>query len=992
MGNTKKSRVDLILSISLGGLILLVMLFIFCGYLQGKANREFNRANDCANMNSNWTYEKDGLVNTIGFPNKLNYKYGETIVLTNTIPNDFEDGFYIYVHTNYCSVDAYIDGLEAQVVGIDFTKDNHTYENPIVVIEVPDGAAGKQIDLHIVNNGSKFRIEVYDVLYGVKNEVRFKLTSNVIPIICATVVMVSLAIMFMIYSFFIHEQYKEISEDYACLAIFILLSAIWIFTDLSTQGAYFVGSESLYLAHIFSYILFPIPFIMYINKQLEKRSKFLRFQTTAQMIFVVLIMFFFLFNIFKMAYVMIASHILMVMILSEIFTILIHNFVAYKKNNLLIIIAIASMGLTGSMTLVNFYFNVSYDNTFAYKYGLIIFTVLASVYAIMRGFKSISDKKTSDATYRLNEEFNIITNKRNILVAKYFLETNLINYSFEGYEKSISPQDFIKNNSTNKYASAIMDFFYSIKQAKPKGEVGFEGTLFNKKGYYRLDYELVLNKDNTIAYALLNFADQTDAHMQEEILNKATQNAIEVVKRGGSYYRFNLEKNILEESENNLFEEEIETGINLSDFANYINKYVLSESDKAMVNMMFSYEKLYSIYGRDAGQSFEVKLNIDDVDTWVRFSIECYSSIDEKAVIAYIKVENIETQKKYVVDSNTGIDRISELLNANSFKTEVKVLLDQLDSSKKHTLMLIQINDYEHIIEEFGNSITNLIVKDLAMTLKSITRTTDTIGRVSIDTFALFIPYSPFNDTSNVYLIERINEAVKKTYYDKLSLTCSLGVAIYPNDGLSFDKLLMNAQSALNMASSEGRGTYVYFNSEINKQIDSELESFEERIKPLFNYANINKKELKVINERYRSVIVYISDNDLNIKVKDVLQNDFYIVDVKSKEEVKKASLQEVELACIITGFKDDDLSELKDICSWRNKKASINDIGIINIGSNDKADIDLYNIGVNDIILDKDVDEKLIRSIYKICAKRKNDERQAYLNAKAFIEKNSKS
>ena len=158
MGNTKKSRVDLILSISLGGLILLVMLFIFCGYLQGKANREFNRANDCANMNSNWTYEKDGLVNTIGFPNKLNYKYGETIVLTNTIPNDFEDGFYIYVHTNYCSVDAYIDGLEAQVVGIDFTKDNHTYENPIVVIEVPDGAAGKQIELHIVNNGSKFRI------------------------------------------------------------------------------------------------------------------------------------------------------------------------------------------------------------------------------------------------------------------------------------------------------------------------------------------------------------------------------------------------------------------------------------------------------------------------------------------------------------------------------------------------------------------------------------------------------------------------------------------------------------------------------------------------------------------------------------------------------------------------------------------------------------------------------------------------------------------
>ena len=989
MGNTKNNKVDIILSISLGVLFLLVMLFIFFGYLQGKANREFNRANDCANMNSNWTYTKDGVNKIIDFPNKIKYKYGETIVLTNTIPNDFKDGFYIYVHTNYCSVDAFIDGQSVQVIGIDYTKDNHSYENPIVVVEVPDGSAGKQIDLHIVNNGSKLRIEVYDVLYGVKNEIRFKLTSNVIPIICATVVMVSLAIMFVVYSFFIHDQYKEISEDYVCLAMFILLSAIWIFTDLTTQGAYFVGNESIYLAHILSYILFPIPFIMYINKQLDKRNRFLRFQTTTQMVFVVLIMLFFLFNIYKMVYVMIASHILTIMILTETFAILIHNFVKYKKNNsILILIAIGCMGVTGLMTLINFYFNISYDNTFAYKYGLIIFTVLTSVHSIMRGFKSISDKKTLNATYMLNEEFNIIASKKNILVAKYYLQTNLIEYSFEGEEKSITPQDFIRRNSNNKYAHAIMDFFYSIKQGKQKGEVGFEGILFNKKGYYTLDYELVNNQDNETEYALLNFSDKTDAHLQEEVLKEATDKALNIVKRGGSYYRFNLEKNILEETENNLFEENIARGAKLKDFSNYINNYVLSESDKAMVDMMFSYEKLYSIYGRDASQNFEIKLNIQDSEIWVRFSIECYSSIDEKEVIAYILVENIETQKKYIVDSTTGIDRISELLNANSFKTEVKVLLEKLDSSKNHTLMLVQINEYEHIIEEFGNSITNLIVKDLATTLKSITRTTDVIGRIAIDTFALFVPYTPYNDASNVYLVERINDSVKKTYYDKLTISCVVGVSIYPNDGLSFDKLLMNAQDALNEARSQGLA-YSYFNK---KEIDSKNpDDFDTRVKALFNYTNTNKQDIKISDERYRSVILYIKNRELKDIVTLILKNDFYIIDVSSIEEVKKACLQETDLACMITSVKDEaEYKEANEICSWRNKKVSISDIGIIGIDSDDKFDIDLYNIGINDVIIDKEIGEKLIRSIYRICAKRKNDERQAYQNVKAFIEKNS--
>ena len=377
MNKENNSKVDIILSIVLGVLFILAMLFIFFGYMQGKNHDQYNQHTDCENINTGWTYTKEGENKSIDFPNKIDCKYGETVVLSNTIPADFEDGFYIYVNTDSCSVDAYIDGKEIQVVGIPYTKENKKYENPIVVLVVPDGSCGKKIDLNILNNGSKFRIEIYNVLYGPKDEIRFNLTSDAIPVICAAVVMVSLAIMFFVISFYMHSHYKGISEDYVCLALFILVSAIWIFTDLTTQGAYFVGSESLYLAHILSYMIFPIPFMMYINKQLDKRSKIIRCHTTVQMVFTVLVMLFFITNIFKYAYVLFVSHIVTCILLIEVAIIIILNILKHKKNNdILMLVGISILVVTGAMTVVNFYFNVSNDNTFAYKYGLIIFTCL----------------------------------------------------------------------------------------------------------------------------------------------------------------------------------------------------------------------------------------------------------------------------------------------------------------------------------------------------------------------------------------------------------------------------------------------------------------------------------------------------------------------------------------------------------------------------------------------------------------------------------------
>lgn len=989
MTSIKKKNIDKLLSISFGIIIFLVMLFILYGYLQSERNKEFNRHVQSPNLNDNWVYEIDGIEYNINFPNEIKCKYNSFVMIKNTIPSDFRDGDFIYVNTNYCPIDAYIDDEKIEVIGIDVTKETKKYENPITVLIIPDSSQGKELKINILNNGSKFNIEVYQILYGEKNEIRFDLTSSVIPIICAAVVMVSLALIMFVYAMIIYKKYPSNSNDYICLGAFIILSAIWIFTDLTTQGAYFVGSESLYFANIFSYLLIPFPLMMFINKQLDKRSKLLRLFSVTQIVFSIITIIFFLTNVFKLAIELLISHLLISVETIFMSSIIIKKrYVNKKKGMDLLFYGLVIVSLTGVMGIFNYYFNVSNDNTFVFKYGLMIFTVLMSIHVFVRCFRSITNEKTNEATYMLNEEVNIINSQRNAISCKYFIEDNAIAYLDNGKEKRISPEDFAKNNINERYVKAFMDLFYNIKQGVLKDKVGFEGLVFNKKGYYELSYELVSNKDNKYVYALLNVVNSTQAHKLEEELNAAINQKRNVVNRGGSFFEYNLTNDEMILIENNLFDKYLEKAATLSEFNNYVKEYIIHESDKSMFEMMFSSSKLYSIYGRDSNQSLELKLKINENEKWVRFIIDCFDSSNQKEVIVLIQVEDIEKEKKYVVDSIKGIDRITELLNAYSFKNEVKVMLESLDNSKCHTIVNIQINEYDKIIEDFGSSVTNLIMKDIANILKNITRSSDVIGRVSIDNFALFIPYTPNNNGINVDLLNRICTSLKKTYYDKLVVSVSCGVAIYPYDGLSFDELMYNASLALASAMKKGGSNFEYFSKEIKERIEREELGI---TRPIFGYTNVNKQDLKLYDNNYKTIVLYNKKKEIDEKVEKVLNNKFLILKAKSIKDVKDIFMQETDLSCLVCDcLSGEDYTDIIKLYNYKNNNYALEAIGIVCIVNDDSFDIDLYNSGINEVINEIEIENKLEKAILKFNAKRKSDEKQSYSNALAFAKKNS--
>src|SRR5262249_61584371 len=63
-----------------------------------------------------------------------------------------------------------------------------------------------------------------------------------------------------------------------------------------------------------------------------------------------------------------------------------------------------------------------------------------------------------------------------------------------------------------------------------------------------------------------------------------------------------------------------------------------------------------------------------------------------------------------------------------------------------------------------------------------------------------------------------------RTAHGEFEITCSIGVALYPDDGGDADTLLKHADSAMYRAKEHGRNNFQFFTTELNRMMKERLE------------------------------------------------------------------------------------------------------------------------------------------------------------------------
>jgi diguanylate cyclase (GGDEF)-like protein len=159
---------------------------------------------------------------------------------------------------------------------------------------------------------------------------------------------------------------------------------------------------------------------------------------------------------------------------------------------------------------------------------------------------------------------------------------------------------------------------------------------------------------------------------------------------------------------------------------------------------------------------------------------------------------------------------------------ERRLLEERIGQAVKHaqrkrlcfSLAVFCVDDYGPLESSLGRAGADLLLAELGRRLRRSVRAEDTVAYLGAGAFAALLPGAggPSEAAAAVsVLLATLREPVVVAG-DELSLSASLGVAVHPSDGVSFDELLHNAHAAMRQASDAGGERWRFFHAGLNEE------------------------------------------------------------------------------------------------------------------------------------------------------------------------------
>jgi diguanylate cyclase (GGDEF)-like protein/PAS domain S-box-containing protein len=134
-------------------------------------------------------------------------------------------------------------------------------------------------------------------------------------------------------------------------------------------------------------------------------------------------------------------------------------------------------------------------------------------------------------------------------------------------------------------------------------------------------------------------------------------------------------------------------------------------------------------------------------------------------------------------------------------------------SGHRFAVLFLDLDGFKEVNDRFGHQKGDGILQQVAQRLKGCLRSSDTLARLGGDEFSLIL--EDIQDTHSTAAVpQKLLAALVEPFYldeNKITITASIGVSLYPDDGDSTELLLKKADAAMYQAKELGGDTFVYF-------------------------------------------------------------------------------------------------------------------------------------------------------------------------------------
>ena len=204
---------------------------------------------------------------------------------------------------------------------------------------------------------------------------------------------------------------------------------------------------------------------------------------------------------------------------------------------------------------------------------------------------------------------------------------------------------------------------------------------------------------------------------------------------------------------------------------------------------------------------------------WVNISTMRDANGDPEGYVTLFTDITKRKKNERLIQHQANYDSLTNLANRNLFsQTLDQVLSMAVDTQSHGALLFIDLDHFKSVNDTLGHSVGDLLLKEVAARIVENISEHDTPVRLGGDEFAIILP-----DIKSILAVstvcQQLLDSIRRPYElegHSAFVSCSIGVAIYPEDASSVEIICRNADSAMYKAKEEGRNCYHFYTEQMN--------------------------------------------------------------------------------------------------------------------------------------------------------------------------------
>jgi diguanylate cyclase (GGDEF)-like protein/PAS domain S-box-containing protein len=241
----------------------------------------------------------------------------------------------------------------------------------------------------------------------------------------------------------------------------------------------------------------------------------------------------------------------------------------------------------------------------------------------------------------------------------------------------------------------------------------------------------------------------------------------------------------------------------------------------------------------------DLRFETQEESIWVNISI--HPVVNDQGLVKQLLLEGHDiSERKSAEDKilyQAHYDELTGLPNRFLSLDRLNQLINEAERSDELIAVLfIDLDDFKKVNDTMGHETGDKLLIEAAERLKHSVRVGDTVGRLGGDEFIVLLSGIKNNAETQPIVENLLNRFRNSFMIDnrELTLTTSIGIAVFPEDGSNSSDILRNSDAAMYHAKEQGRNTYSYYTQAMNDSVARRL-ALEEQM-----HGSIERSEFEV--------------------------------------------------------------------------------------------------------------------------------------------------